>query len=287
MIRRVRLLILLFFIVVAAIFSVTYIRQRLKLDYHAPVIKAESDTLIVTVSAPEEELLKGMTATDNIDGDVTDTLVVVSKSKFITKGVIHVNYAAFDNSRNVGTYVREVTYLDYVSPHFHVYTPMRYVTGTTGIDYLEHITAEDCIDGSLKQQIKISMGKSTAVSETASLQKIDLQVTNSCGDTSVLELIVSMEDYATYSQSAPSLREYVTYVPKGGRIDLRGFLNGIWSAGKVTPFENSRYNSETDISIYEGGLNLNVPGVYTVTYQLFNTAREALGTASLIVVVED
>lgn len=287
MIRRLRILIVLFFVVVAAIFSYTYIRHRLTLDYHAPYIKAESDSIVVTVSSTDEDLLEGMTATDNIDGDVTDSLVVVSKSKFISKGTRHVNYAAFDNSRNVGTYVREVTYLDYVSPHFHIYQPLRYVTGTTGIDYLEHIFAEDCIDGNLTQQMKISFGKTTATSETSSVQKVNIQVTNSCGDSAVLELTISMEDYATYSQPSPSLKEYVTYVPCGGRIDLRSFLNGVWSAGKTTPFANTRFNPDTDIAVFEGGMNLKVPGTYTVTYQLFDAERQALGTATLIVIVED
>ena len=154
--RNLRIAILIFFCVVSVLFTVAYVRERLSTDYNAPVIEADSDTLRVSVTAGDQELLEGMTARDNLDGDVTDTLVVVSKSKFISKGVLRVNYAAFDNNRNVGIYSREVTYTDYVSPRFRMDAPLRFASGGSMPDYLEHITAQDCMDGDLTRQIKIT-----------------------------------------------------------------------------------------------------------------------------------
>ena len=112
--RRLRIAILIFFFAVAAFFAASYVFDKVTSDREAPVIKADSDSIEVNLATTENDLLAGMSAFDNVDGDVTDTLVVVSKSKFIRKGTLNVNYAAFDQSKNVSTYTREVTYTDYV-----------------------------------------------------------------------------------------------------------------------------------------------------------------------------
>ena len=286
MMKKIRIVIVVFFIAVAAVFGLKTIRRRITTDYTAPRITAESDSLTVTIAATDEDLLKGMTAYDNIDGDVTDKLVVVSKGKFVSKGRLHVTYAAFDSNNNVAIKTREVIYVDYVSPRFHLYAPLRYPASSTGVDYLQNITAVDCLDGNLKKQIKISLGKATAVSGTVMEMPMDIQVTNSCGDTSVLELTVSLEDYSEYSKPAPALREYIAYVPKGGAIDLRSYVTGVWTAGKVKEF--SQYNVDPEsITIDENGLDLFVPGVYEVTFGLASGQDGDVGTAVLIVVVEE
>lgn len=286
MMKKVRIVILIFFIATAAVFGTMTIRRRLMTDYRAPVISADSDSLTVTIAATDADLLKGMTAFDNLDGDVTDKLVVVSKGKFVSKGTLHVTYAAFDSNRNVATKTREVIYLDYVSPRFHLYAPLRYPTSATGTDYLENITAVDCLDGNLKKQIKISLGKAVAVSGTVMQMPMDIQVTNSCGDTSVLELTVSLEDYSEYSIPAPALKEYIAYIPKGGAIDLRSYVTGVWSAGKTRDFEYYKIDPGT-VTIDENGLDLNVPGIYEVTFSLVNGQNGDVGSAVLIVVVEE
>ncbi len=283
--RNLRIAIVVFFCVVSVLFTGAYIHERLTTDYDAPVIRADSDTLQITVSATEEDLLAGMTAYDKLDGDVTDTLVVASRSKFITKGTLRVNYAAFDNNRNVGTYSREVTYSDYVSPHFRMDAPLRYAAGGSMPDYLEHITAKDCLDGDITRQIKITTGRTVVISDSVTQQKVNLHVTNSCGDNAVLELTVRMEDYSSLNRPAPALRDYVLYVEKGGSLNLWNNLSGIWAGGNVKGFTGTGY-SISDISIEDEAVNYDVPGVYTVVYRLSRDGVD-LGTAELIVVVEE
>ena len=113
---------------------------------------------------------------------------------------------------------------------------------------------------------------------------MNVQVTNSCGDSAVLELTVSMEDYSTLNRPAPALKDYILYVREGGSLDLRGNISGVWMSGSVKGFAESGFDS-ADVSIYDGGLNLRVPGVYTVTYRLSHDGV-AMGSAELIVVVE-
>lgn len=284
--RNLRIAILVFFCVVAVLFTAAYVHERMTTDYNAPYITADTDTLRIPVSATEEDLLAGMTAFDNLDGDVTDTLVVVSKTKFIGKGILRVNYAAFDENKNVGTYSREVTYTDYVHPHFRMDAPLRFASGGSTPDYLEHITAEDCLDGDITGQIKTTTGRSVVVSDTVTHQQINLQVTNSGGDSAVLELTVSREEFSTLNRPAPALREYILYVNRGGRLNLRDNLTGIWAGGNVRSFADAGYDPETEVVINDRAVNYAVPGVYRVTYQLFREDVE-MGAAELIVVVEE
>ncbi len=293
--RKLRLLLLVFFLVVFAVFMATNIHEYLTSDYTAPVISAEEDVLHVSVSANEEDLLTGMTATDNLDGDVSDSLVVVSLSKFVAKNMRHINYAAFDQNNNVGTYSRDVIYTDYHPPRFVLTEPLRFVSGNTSYDYLRNLRAIDALDGNITSQVKITFGDFNTASESISVQKIILQVTNSAGDTVSMTFNVSFEDYESYSRAAPALTDYIIYVKKGEKPDLRSYLDGIWTAGNHRKFSDLDFDPDRDITIIDNRVNYAVPGVYTVTYRLSRNiengsggvSRTDFGTATLYVVVED
>ena len=284
--RKLRIALLIFSVVAIAVFAAFTIRDRMTSDYQAPEIRADSDTLQVTVSATDEDLMAGMTAEDNLDGDVTDTLVIESKGKFISKGTRRVNYAAFDNNKNVGTYSREVTYTDYTSPRFRLTAPLRFLDTDKDHDYLKNLRAEDCLDGDITRQIKLNTGEVTIVSDTIRDEVINLQVTNSGGDTTTLDLVARTEGRETYQQPAPALSDYVVYVHQGGSVDLRSYLSGIWTNGETTDFDETEFSAD-DVLISDGNLVLNTPGVYTVTYQLIRYGEDYLGSATMYVVVEE
>ena len=289
--RKLRIIILLFFLAVLAVFVSTEVRDRLSADSSAPVITADADSLSVSVTATEEDLLAGMKATDNLDGDVTDTLVVVSKSKFVTKGMLRVNYAAFDNNNNVGLYTRDVTFYDYTSPRFSISQPLRFLSGNSGNDYLEHVSANDCLDGNISPKIRITLGETMTVSENVSQRTANLMVTNSAGDNANLPINILIEEYDTYNTRAPALTDYVMYVKAGTRPDLRANLVGIWAGGRVTLFENTTFDPVEDIAIDDSNVDYRTSGVYTVFYRLSqedrNGVRTDLGTADLTVIVEE
>jgi len=289
--RRLKILILIISIAVIAVFTIVRVREYATSDYQAPVITARENHVYVSVSASEEDLLADVTAMDNLDGDVTDTLVLVSKTKFITKGTLRANYAAFDKNNNVGTYTREVTYTDYVSPRFSMDAPLRFQSGSSSYDYLSNVTAEDCLDGDLTQQIKVSLGSTEAQSDASTYRPIHLQVTNSAGDTSSLDVYAYFLDYSSYTMAAPALSNYVVYTGVGVRPQMRDLLIGVRTGKTVRGFSESGYDPTTDVSISDGSLDVNTPGVYIVTYQLsrVNNAgvRSDLGTTDLIVIVEE
>ncbi len=289
--RKLRVIILIFAAAVIAIFTVVRVREYSTSDSVAPIITAADRALLVSVSVTDEDLMTGMRAMDNLDGDVTDTLVVVSRSKFISKGTVRVNYAAFDENNNVGVFSREVTYADYYSPRFTVTQPLRFVSGNSNYDYLRSIFVYDCLDGNISQQIKITLGNTQALGDNLSSCPLYLMVTNSAGDSSTLQLEIQYESHSSYSQSAPALTDYVIYTKAGTRPDLRANLNGIWAGGNVRPFQETTFDPQAEVAIHENGADFNTPGIYNVTYQLSREAKDGsrtdLGRAVLTVVVEE
>ena len=293
--RRFRLLLLVFFLVVFAVFMASNIHEYLTSDYTAPEISAESEVVYLSVQDPEEALLQGMTASDNLDGDVTDSLVVVSKSKFIAKATRNINYAAFDKNNNVGTYTRKLVYTDYHPPRFVITEPMRFVAGNSTYNYLRYVRAQDCLDGNITPQIKITFGGTETASEAVSEQKIHLQVTNSAGDNAVLALTATFEDFDSYSKASPGLTDYVIYIKAGEKPNLRAYLDGIWMAGNTRKFDDLGFDPDRDVAIDDSRVDYNTPGFYLVTYSLSRSTSNAdggsyrvdFGKAELIVVVED
>lgn len=295
--RKIRLLLLVFFLVVFAVFMASNIHEYLTSDYTAPEISAEEEVLYLSVGDPDEMLLRGLAAVDNLDGDVTDSLAVVSKSKFIAKGTRNINYAAFDKNNNVGTYVRKLVYTDYHSPRFRITEPMRFVYGNSSYNYLRYVTVMDCLDGNISQQIKITFGDTEMASESVSQQKIHLQVTNSAGDSSVLVITATFEDFDSYSKASPALTDYVIYTKAGEKPDppLRSYLDGIWMAGNRKKFSDLGFDPEKDVAIDDSRVDYNTPGLYVATYRLSRDTANAnggsyrvdFGKAELIIVVED
>lgn len=287
--KKFRIIVLAFSIVVFVIFGFTTLRNFITADRSAPVITADMDSIETSVTATDAELLRGLYAADNRDGDVTSSLVVVSRGKFVSDDVVKVNYAAFDRSNNVGLYTRNVRYTDYVSPHFHLTRPLRFLSGNSNYDYLKSVRVEDCIDGDISGQVKINLGDTESLSDTISRRAVYLHVTNSAGDSSMLTLFATFENHSSYSQASPALSEYVIYTNAGERPNLSENICGIWSNGSNTAFVNSKYTRE-DIRIDDSGVDYNTPGVYYVNYQLSSAdqtgTRTNLGSALLTLVVE-
>lgn len=289
-IKTFRTLITVFFLCVATVFAIYRVRLYMSSDSKAPVITADTDAIQASVSASDEELLAGMRAEDNMDGDVTASLVVASKSKFIKKGTLNVNYAAFDKNNNVGVYTRELTYVDYESPKFKITQPMRILTGDTRANILEHISASDCLNGNITSQIMYTLGDRKMTSDRASVQAMNLQVTNSAGDTATLELELDYDDFAAYYTPAPHLSDYVIYTKVGEVPNYRDLLIGIWTGGVTRAFSGSEYEA-SDVQINSTHVNVKEPGTYPVYYRLIRTTkdgnREMLGIAKLLVIVEE
>lgn len=236
-------------------------------------------------------MLSGVTATDEVDGDVTDSIVI---EKFVMtdseQGVAEVSFAAFDSSGNVAKFQRQIQYTDYHAPRFRLNAPLIFAQNSN-VDVLRRITAEDVFDGDITSRIR-----ATSLSENpftvAGIHEVEFRITNSRGDKSVLVLPVEIRNY-TVSYADVKLSEYLVYLQSGDSFNPRDYLVSFTLNQDTTDLSRtmpSGYKLETS-----GTVNTGVPGVYPISYTVTYTVPAAgsnaadrvyTGYSQLIVVVE-
>ncbi len=267
--RLARRLTVLLFVVTAICFGLYVTRDEMLTDKVAPVISCDSDTFEASVEAGDEELLAGMTAQDDRDGDVTASLVVVSRSKFIETGRLRVNYAAFDAQGNAATYTRTLTYSDYTSPRFALSEPLRFNASTWSYSLLNALQAEDCLDGDISNLIKYRFDDENWYYGEDGRLGVTFQVTNSAGDTVQLPLTVEVLDEEDYDLEYPELTEYLVYTSVGDELTPRSYLT-------------AEAREAGTVRVDDSAVDYDVPGVYEIVYTLVGE-----GSVTLFVVVEE
>ena len=74
---------------------------RARTDTQPPVITINPEPVEISVNAPKGILLQDVTAEDDVDGNVTDSIIMESIRLLDSDGRISVGYAAFDSAGNV------------------------------------------------------------------------------------------------------------------------------------------------------------------------------------------
>ena len=260
--------------------------DRINTDKKAPEITIGTETIQVSVSAPRSDLLQGITAQDDRDGDVTDSMVVESIKALDSDGTIEVSFAAFDQAGNVAKSTRTVRYTDYHSPRFSLSRSLVYPYGNN-FDPLTVISATDCLDGSLQSRIRAMSLDNDSVSALGDHQ-VEFRVTNSLGDTVRLTLPVTVYSSDIYSIGV-SLREYLIYLKPGTAFDADSYLSAIGHGHSTYTADALPANYSVHIS---GDVKTGIPGVYPVDYTVTCAQESSSGTQyvsgfnRLIVIVE-
>lgn len=264
--------------------------DRVSTDTEAPKISMNSELLQVSVQDPKSALLRGMSANDSNDGDVTASLVVESMRLLDQDGTIMVTYAAFDSAGNVAKAQREVQYTDYESPKFSLSAPLIF-TQNSNFDVLSVIGAQDVIDGDIQHRIRATSLDETSIAMPGS-HSVQFRVTNSLGDT--VEHILPVEVYPAGTYAAElTLSEYLVYLPVGASFRPEAYLGKFTLNRETTSLEGGLPRNYTLHTA--GWVDTQTPGVYsisyTVTYTPENDVRSEYnktydGYSKLIVVVE-
>lgn len=285
--RRIRLAVMGIFVLSLIAFIVFNIVNRVTTDSTPPVITSESDTVTVSVAAEESELLAGLTATDDEDGDLTGEIMISSMSNFTEPGKRTVSYVVFDASNNASTLTRNLEYTDYTAPQIKLTQPLRYsLNEMEDASLTENMSVQDCLDGDITQQIRATFNDGSYIA-MAGEYGITVQVSNSAGDTCSVPLTVTVTDPAEESgKYYPMLSDYIVYAPVGGYVDLTSLLIGLENSSTQYLFADANPSAPGGIeSVAIGGaVDYNTPGTYTVDYQ-FTSASGATGTTKLAVVV--
>lgn len=235
-----------------------------------PVINCPKDVLEVSATDSESVLLQGLTATDAQDGDITNRITISGISKLITNDTAKVTFIVFDSDDNMASCVRRIRYKDYHRPTFSISEPLVY-SNTETISILPRLKAHDVVDGDLSNRIRVSTQDATSNSE---IFTVAIQVTNSMGDTSLLQLPV-LQLESNPMRPTITLTDYLVYLKQGSTFDARSYVESLRVPGQTVP--KTAVQISSDVNTAESG-------TYYVHYTY--TTGSIVGTAILTVVVQ-
>lgn len=250
--KVIKIVLCLLTVIVVALNIVMIIQQK-ELDTVPPEITIDSDVLEVSVQADEQEFFSGVTAWDSRDGDLTGQLQVEHISQLIGENTAKITYAVFDDAGNAATASRTLVFTDYSGPRFQLSQSLNYQLGST-VTLLDRLTAVDEMDGDITGRIRItSQGLSVDVE---GVYYLVVQVTNSMGDTQVLELPVVIQNI---TETTPEivLSDYIVYLEVGAEFEPKTYLK------KVIDPAGVGYRSKVEI---QSNVDTEKEGVYEVIY---------------------
>lgn len=281
--RLFRSIVIIVFASCLALFAGTSIRDKYKNDKTIPAIYTDEVVLEISVSDPPEKLLEGLTAMDEKDGDLTDSIMVSGTSYFAEKGEVTVTYAVFDSDNNFGSLSRKVKYTDYRSPEFSLTQPLIF-TRNTSASFLSYIQAEDLLDGDITDKVKLSGNYDVT---TAGVYPITLEVTNSYGDRAEVETNVVIQDSGL--SGSIMLKDYLVYIDKGSEFNPGDYVQWVTSSsGEQFQTDGLQVLDEGNLLCeinVDGEVDSGTPGCYQLEYT-FKTSRSE-GSAWLTVVVRE
>ena len=105
--RILRSMVIVLFTITLIAFTFIFIREKLTEDKTIPKITVKGEIIDVSLKATDKELLQGISAYDEKDGDLTGDIIIESVSRFIETGVSKVTYAVCDSDNNITTATRK------------------------------------------------------------------------------------------------------------------------------------------------------------------------------------
>ena len=269
--------------VIIVLFAAVIFVINAGIDKTKPVISIENKEITVRVSDGESVLLKGVTAKDDTDGDLTKSVVVEDISDFHTDGSRIVTYAVSDSSNNVAKAERTVKYSDYVSPQFHLTSDLTFYSSEANINIADKVTATDLFDGDITPLIKLI--DENIVTGQGGTYYAELSVYNSAGDSSKVKLPVFIESFAA-NPSTPDieLSDYLIYVNSGEKKpDWTEYVKAVKkhsNTGEIIPEDTYRDKLVVD----DSKVNMRKSGTYYVTFE-YTGENELTAITRLVVVV--
>ena len=252
-----KITVILFIAVLLAFSGSQFYLYRL-IDKTPPTISCQEDELWLSVSATQQQLLRGVSARDDRDGDLTDRIIVQGITPLLEGDVARVTYVVFDSSDNMASCQRTIHYTDYEEPHFFLTAPLIYPAGTE-IRLLDRLGAVDAAGEDISGSIRVTSQNVSFNSE--GLYHITVQAIDALGDTEILTLPLVINNQMAEHQEL-TLTDYILYLAKGDAFRSEDYI-------VYTEKENAR---KSEIKKFlssvkvEGEVDTGVPGVYEVSY---------------------
>lgn len=272
--RIVRTVVVVITILSFALFGITEVIRLVNRDTSLPEITSDREVLEIPCDYTEEQLLEGLTASDEDDGDLTSQIIAGSFSRFIDKGVSNITYVVFDSSDQPATLTREVRFTDYHSPRFTLTEPLVFAEEEGSYtEAMNRIGAQDMLDGDLKDWI--TQTETDLNYQRAGSYTMTVEVSNSFGDTSTVGLpvhVVSAERRAMDIELSTS----IVHISTGGSIDPDSYVQRVTDA-QGNEADAGRVNVSSNV-------DTQTPGVYEIHYEVSDGG--STGETWLTVIVE-
>lgn len=286
--KYLRAAVVLLFLLGIGVYGAYQMELRISQDTTIPRITSDREQLELPCAYTEEMLLEGLTAYDDLDGELTDQIMVKEMSLFQEKGISNVTYIVFDSYGQSASLNRPVRFVDYESPQYTLTEPLIFEAGSGGRG-MDRIGAWDMIDGDITSLI-IQTGSNVDYKE-AGTYSIQVEVTNRFGDLQSIALPVHVTERAS-SGIQMNLEAPLVYLPTGASFDPMSYAPAL--SGPEAGNEQAELRAESLV-------NTEVPGVYEVHYQVVlheageneeeaengEAAEKLLGETWLVVVVRE
>ena len=282
MLRTIRIVLIVVFVLALIWTGFLVVYRYTHDDISAPAFVSDTvrengtDIIEVSVNATREELLQGLHAYDNVDGDISDHIMIRDISQLQNGKDATVTYIVFDASSNYAFYARTVRYTDYQPPHFDLLGPMVFNLGSD-FTLLDRIQAFDAIDGEISN--RITMRSSTVMRNVAGTYQIEVSVKNSMGDEIFLPLSVIV-DRITSKTPTLTLSDYMIYVRRGATPDFQSLITSA-----VDPLGDGQSHPQ-DVVINSSAYDPKTPGTYEIFYYYTSAATGETAQSILVVVVQ-
>lgn len=273
--KYIKIAVIIAFVLSLGVFGLSRIMEIQSADKTLPQITSDRKILEVPCDGTREQLLEGLKAYDEKDGDLTSQIVVGDFSRFIEKGICNVTYVVFDSANQSASLTRKLKFTDYISPRFTLSAPLVYAEGAGSYEEtMNRLGAVDCLDGDIREWI---IQTDTDVNYQAEgAYTMQVEVTNHYGDTVSLNLPVHV---VKASQNLTiELTNYIVYIHPGEEIHPEAYVKEV--------YDQEGEKLGVDIVKVDSSVRSDTPGSYEVHYQA-EDERGQTGEIWLTVVVQE
>lgn len=270
--KAIRNIVIVLLVIALGIYVASWFVEQSREDPTRPTITSDVEVLELPCAYSQEQMLSGLHAYDERDGDLTSEILVGEISRFQQEGTCEVTYVVFDSSNQPATLTRQVVFTDYRSPQFTLTQPLVFVQGR-GSSASSYVGATDMLDGDISPSVR--MTDSNISYSVAGYYEMDVEVTNSFGDLAEATLPVHIVEQ--YQQSLTiELTQNLVYLSVGETFQPYNYVSSVTTSnGSQIDTDNVSTVSDVDTS---------TPGCYEVQYNVSSGGSQ--GITWLVVIVE-
>lgn len=273
--RYIKIAVIVLFVLCAVIFGAGKMSELKNHDSTQPELTSDREILEIPCDFERQQLLEGLEAYDEKDGDLSSDIIAGDFSRFIEKGTCNVTYMVFDSGNQMASLTRKVHFTDYYSPRFTLSQPLVFREGEgTYEETMNRIGVQDALEGDMKEWMQRT---DTDVNYSkAGSYYVEVEVTNSLGDMSSVKLPVHVT--ASGSRNVDiQLSQWIVYVSPGGSINPADYITGVTDAGGNA--------LDPGIVAASSGVDFQTEGCYEIRYSV-DDGQGNIGETWMTVVVQ-